>query len=337
MTNVMASFINFLNALLPFTKKATPIWQDIIHTAVLCTFCTFLWLAPEIDWRDLRGRALGQNEPKVVGGVGDEVIGEGVDVGVGVGVGEEGNAEPEQPNQLNQPDEPVFPPPGFDGGGFEGGFGGQDEAGPANPHQPPPRIANHNREVGAKKAKSLARRNQQRAYNEFLREQGEAERAEWASTAKEREEKLEEERRKRADREQKIKDKERKEREGRKKREEEERREELDAVRDAGEMVREGLEVDGFVRIEDLAGRVQRDNAWAGRLIRREGVLGIRFVDGKREVTMLTARGFVVRVNEDMMKAVYERAAIKGTKGNGKIGWDDLGSVIQKIVTDRHS
>lgn len=331
MANVMASFISFLNALLPFTKKATAIWQDIIHTAVLCTFCIFLWFAPEIDWRDLRGRVLGQDKPEIVGAVGDEVIGEGGRLGEGG----QGNAEPEELNQPNQPDEPVFPPPGFDGGGFEGGFARQDEAGPANPHQPPPRIANHNREVGAKKAKSLARRNQQRAYNEFMREQGEAERAEWASTAKEREEKLEEERKKRADREQKIKDKERKEREGRKMREEEERREELDAVRDAGKIVREGLEVDGFVRIEDLAARVQRDNAWAERLVRREGVLRIRFVDGKKEVTMLTARGFVVRVDEDMMKMVYERAAIKGANGNGKIGWDDLGSVIQKVVTDR--
>ncbi|RDI83204.1 hypothetical protein Vi05172_g6929 [Venturia inaequalis] len=333
--DVMASLIRLINAFLPFTNPATPVLQDIIHLAVLCTF---LWFAPKIEWRDLRGRVLGRGREEIENVV--EVENEGVGVVDGGGVEEEGNAEPEQwnqpnePDQPNQPDEPVFPPPGIDGVGNEG-FGGQDEAGPANPHQPPRRTANHNKEVGAKKAKSLARRNQQRAYNEFLREQGEAERAEWARDAKEREEKVEEERAKRVAREQKIKDKERKEREGRKMKEEEERRDELDAVRDAGEIVREGLEVDGFVKCEDLAKRVRRDNAWVERLIRREGILGVRFVDGKREVTMLTARGFVVRVKEDMMKIAYKRAAAKATKGDGKIGWDDLGSAIQRVVTDR--
>lgn len=341
-TDVMASLIRLVNAFLPFTNPTTPVLQDIVHLAVLCTF---LWYAPKIEWRDLRGRVLGRergDELEDVGGVGNEG-----DVAVEDG-GEGGIAEPEHlnqpdhpdqpnhPNQPNLPDEPVFPPPGFDGGGF-GGFAGQDEAGPANPHQPPRRAANHNREVGAKKAKSLARRNQQRAYNEFLREQGEAERAEWARDAKEREEKVEEERAKRVAREQKIKDKERKERESRKMREEEERREELDAVREVGEAAREGLEVDGFVRCETLAKRVQRDIAWVERLIRRDGVLGVSFVGGRREVTMLTARGFVVRINEDIMKIAYERAAVKAAKGDGKIGWGDLGSVIQKVVTDRHS
>lgn len=328
----MASLIRLVNAFLPFTNPATPVLQDVVHLAVLCTF---LWFAPKIEWRDLKGRVLGWER------VGEEEVegaqNEGVAEGEGGGLEGEANAEPELPDQPNhQPNDAVFPPPGLDEGGFDG-FGGQDEAGPANPHQPPRRAENHNREVGAKKAKSLARRNQQRAYNEFLREQGEAERAEWARDAKERAEKLEEERAKRVAREQKIKDKERKEREVRKMREEEERREELDAIRDAGEIIREGLEVDGFVRCEDLARKVQRDNTWVERLIRREGVLGIRYVDEKREVTMLTARGFVVRVNDDMMKIAYERAAVKAAKGDGRIGWVDLGSVIQRVLTDRDS
>ncbi|TID18005.1 hypothetical protein E6O75_ATG10650 [Venturia nashicola] len=330
----MASFIRLVNAFLPFTNPATPILQDVIHLTVLCTF---LWFAPKIEWKELRRRVLGRVED--VGQAGNE--GETVVEGDGLAEPEQFNQfnQPDEPNELDQPiqpEEPVFPPPGLGGEGFQG-FGEQDAAGPANPRQHPRRTTNHNREVGAKKAKSLARRNQQRAYNEFLREQGEAERAEWARDAKEREEKLEEERAKRVAREQKIKDKERKERESRKMREEEERREELDAVRAAGEIVREGLETDGFLRCEDLARRVQRDNAWVERLIRREGVLGVRFVDGKREVTMLTARGFVVRVNEDMMKIAYERATFKAARGDGKIDWDGIGSVIQKVVTDRHS
>ncbi|QDS77611.1 hypothetical protein FKW77_002308 [Venturia effusa] len=327
----MASLIRLLNAILPFTNPATPVLQDLVHLAVLCTF---LWFAPKIEWRDLRERVLGRKRA-VEGVEGVENVVDAVVV-EGGGGGDEVVAEPEQPDQPNEPVEPVFPPPGTDGEGF-GGLEGQNEAGPANLHQPPRRAANHSREVGAKKAKSLARRNQQRAYNEFLREQGEAERAEWARDAKEREEKLEEERVKRVAREQKIKDKERKERESRKTREEEERRQELDAVKEVGKTVREGLEVDGFVRIEDLARKVLRDNAWVERVIKSEGVLGVGSVNGKKVVTMLTARGFVVRVDEDMMKSAYGRAAVKAAKGDGKITWNALGSMIQKTITDRPS
>jgi predicted flap endonuclease-1-like 5' DNA nuclease len=228
----------------------------------------------------------------------------------------------------DQPMDAAFPPPVFEPER-------DDEAGPANPNQPPRRNANNTREVGAKKAKSLARRNQQRAYNEFVREQGEAQRAEWARDAKEREEKLEEGRSKRAENERRIKENEQKEREIRKLRAEEERREELDAIRDAGEIVREGLEVDGFVRCEDLARRVHRDTAWVQNLVRREGVLGLKNVEGKREVVLLTARGFIVRVTEDIMRMAYQRAVLKGAKNSGRVSWEDLGSVIQKLVTER--
>jgi predicted flap endonuclease-1-like 5' DNA nuclease len=320
----MASLIRTLNAFLPFTNPSTPILQDVIHTIVLCTF---LWFAPQIEWKDLRGRVLGrkveQNEAEQLdGALGEEV--EGAEV-------MEEQAEAEQFGQEDRagdaiPDEAAFaPPPDFENA---------DEAGPVNPTR---RNANSTREVGAKKAKSLAKRNQQRAYNEFLREQGEAERAEWARDSKEREEKLEQQRAERAAREQVIKDKERKEREGRKIREGEERREELDAVRDAGEILREGLVEDGFVRCEDLARRVNRDVEWVEKLVRREGVLGVRDVDGKREVTLLTKRGFVVRISEDMMRVAYERAAVKGAKGDGRVSWEDLGGVIQKVVTERVS
>lgn len=325
----MAALKRTLDALLPFTNPATPIWQDVIHTLVLFTF---LWFAPKIDWTDWRGRVLGSRHEQ--DNEAEEVVEAQSQPHIVIDEAE-GEIDGQQFDQVDgapdQPTEAVFPPPNFENGH------GHDDAGPADPYQPPRRVANNSREVGAKKAKSLARRNQQRAYNEFLREQGEAERAEWARDATEREEKLEEERAKRVAREQNIKEKERKEREVRKVKEEEERREELDAIRDGGEVLREGLEVDGFVRCEDLAKKVQRDVAWVEGLVKRYGVLGIREVNGKKEVTMLTARGFVVRVNEDLMKMAYERAAIKSAKGDVKITWNDFGSVIQKVVTERHA
>jgi vacuolar-type H+-ATPase subunit I/STV1 len=204
------------------------------------------------------------------------------------------------------------------------------EAGPANPHQPRPR--NENREVGAKKAKAIARRNQQRAYNEFMREQGDAQRAEWARDEAERQKQVaaDQERRRAVD--DQVREKERKEREARKAHAEAERQAELEAIKTAARMIEERLAENNFISIAEVKKAVKRDDAWIQELAKREGILGSKSKDGQKSVVLLTKSGWLVRVSAAMMNNVYTEAEAACARGDGKVTWHAIGRLVQNMV-----
>lgn len=233
-----------------------------------------------------------------------------------------------EPYHIEGPDRPILIN-NVDGADAEA----EAEAGPANGQ--PVRRRDQNRDVGAKKAKSLARRNQQRAYNEFLREQGEAERAEWARDAKEREEEARAERERRAVAEAKIQERERRAREERKTREEMERKSEIEACRKAVVLVTDALEEGGAISVDEVAKSAGKNKAWVQKLAAVEGILGTKDVDGKKQVTILTARGWIVRIDQDLMSDVYSKAAKWNGKSDGKVTWEHLGRVVQETLRNR--
>jgi hypothetical protein len=335
----MTSLFRAVNTLLPFTNPSTPLWRDIFHTLVLCTF---LYVAPSLHlerildgvWRQSPEPTIIEehDEAPMVQEVEEEIPALEQEPGV---LGELDDVPPERPGE-------EFPAPGIEiPAGVDFQFPEQDqnqeevEAGPANGQ--PARRRDPNREVGAKKAKSLARRNQQRAYNEFMREQGEAERAEWARDAAKREEELKAEKERRIAVETQILERERKARMQRKEKEERERREELEAARKAVDFITEALEESSAVRIEAVANYSKKSESWAGQLVKKEGVLGTKLVEGRTQITMLTGQGWVVRVDEAAMKEAYQRAANWTGKDDGKVSWEQFGRILQETLRDRYA
>ena len=320
----MASLFRLLNTAIPFADPSRPLWCDVLLSLVLCAV---LYVAPQVDWSALgnrlleTGQQMGQARPRQRVIV-DEPAGEEIEemepdaeaetVGLQVEAGNGGLPAQEHNESYQQPavDGPANPNP--------------------NQHQPRPR--DPNREVGAKKAKSLARRNQQRAYNEWLREQGEAQRGEWARDAEKREEELRFEKERRAVAEAKIAEKERKERDERRAKDEEARREEIKAVERARHAVLERLEVRGIAGLEDVGNIVKRDLDWVKVLVRREGIVGVAHAQGGKQVTIATQQGWLVKMSHGMMEDVYCRAAKLCDQGNGKVTWEQLGRIIQDVV-----
>ena len=49
---------------------------------------------------------------------------------------------------------------------------------------------------------------------------------------------------------------------------------------------------------------------------------------------MLTGQGWVVRIDEDVMKQAYQRAARWKGNGDGKVSWEQLGRIIQETLRD---
>ncbi|KAF2418051.1 hypothetical protein EJ08DRAFT_666340 [Tothia fuscella] len=327
----MSSILKAFNALLPFTDPSTPLWRDIIHTVIICTV---LYIAPSLHlerWFNAsRWRAQGQGATVMV-----EMPAEGSEANA------DSNNNAQQPltaggvpndQPMNEqlpfetehplPDQHVQPEP-------------EPEAGAMNEQPQPQRRRDPNREVGAKKARSLARRDQQRAYNEFMREQGEAQRSEWARDAAEREKDtiLAQQRRKAA--EAKINERERKAREEKREREDRERRDEALAVKNAVAALVHALEEDGAVNVEEVARKAGRGREWAEGLIKREGVLGVREVEGRRVLTLLTGKGWVVRVDQDVMAEAYKRVGVWNGKDDGKVSFQKLGRTLQQTLRER--
>ena len=205
----------------------------------------------------------------------------------------------------------------------------EDQPGPANP----PNVPAH-RNVGAKKAKSLARKDQRRAYNEFMRSQSDAQRAQEAEGAAEREAALavEKERRKAAAaayEAKKTKEREQKREAERKAREEEIRAREL-----AEQLVRESLADDGMCDLFKVARQVggDVDEEWVERILRANDLVGMR--DGI--LTMITSVGWAVRVSQNDVRQLYENAAVQDVSDeNGAVGYEQLGDMFEKIVRER--
>ncbi|PNS17326.1 hypothetical protein CAC42_7009 [Sphaceloma murrayae] len=332
----MLSFIyKSLNRLLPFATPGTPLTTDLVHLAVLCgllyfapqiqTYLNTTFRKPESSENDGsaqdtptaaendRRRATAQHIPNAAP--------------IEAQLGPANHAPPPPPPQIANPppeahDEPPPPPPPLDPGPADGA------PGPANP-RPVPTTTTRTREVGAKKAKSLARRDQRRAYNEFMRSQGEAQRARDAEGAAEREAGLAEERARRAAVEAELREEERRERDERKEKERRREAEEGRARVVVGGLVRDGLVERGWVDLGEVAGRVGRGREWVEMLVRAEGMLGER----EGEVVMVTGKGWLVRIAAEMMREVWRvlEARVNVT-GVDSIGLDEIGSVLEGVI-----
>ncbi|KAK8190503.1 hypothetical protein HDK77DRAFT_473904 [Phyllosticta capitalensis] len=340
MMNPLRAIQAVLNRLLPFTTPGTPLLQDLVHTACLVIF---LYFAPQI----FEARGARHAERYIATGAG--------------GLDDHDNAvadpdalqddflEAEDAADVEAEDAAAEAAVGaqhnpFNAGVEDGDDDDDDHVAPQDQHaQAGPANANGNaaaaaaaarasRQVGAKKARSIARRDQRRAYHEFMRAQGEAQRARDAEGAEEREAEAFEEKRRRAVAEAQLEEKARREREERRERERRAREDELRVQREAVRVVREGLRERGAVRLEDVVERVGKrgevGREWVERLLKAEGVVG----RGRSEdvfLDMLTASGWVVRVGRAEMVAAWKRAAKSGAV---KITYTDLGEALEEVV-----
>ncbi|EKG12610.1 hypothetical protein MPH_10276 [Macrophomina phaseolina MS6] len=353
---------SLLNRLLPFTRPGTPLLQDLVHTLALCVF---LYFAPTIfeNNRSAPAPPLGAAgaPPTDAGG---PRHGGHTDYADDVPVPRDADgllpAEHEGPDAAagfadDDNDEEQFEEEedfeAEDLAAFEAAAGGQHQPfvedaanadgqpGPADPDAAAAaaaaRRAAANRQVGAKKARSIARRDQRRAYHEFVRSQAEAQRAREAEGAEEREAELFEEKRRRAVAEAALEEKARKEREERRERERRAREEEMTAQQEALRLVRTALETRGAVEVRGVVERVGRGGpegrAWLEKLLRADGLV----VKGKGRdgcVRMITAGGWVVRVEESDMQAAWKRVA--GLQ-KAKITFADLGEALEEVLKHR--
>ncbi|KAG0135219.1 hypothetical protein HOY82DRAFT_576971 [Tuber indicum] len=201
--------------------------------------------------------------------------------------------------------------PQFNAGGDDGTTPAA-AAGPASgqtrPHIP------HTRNVGAKKARSLARRDQRRAYHELLHSQA----AMRASATAERDEMFEEKRRC-ALVEDEIAAK-----------KEAETTAWLEAESNGAENERgdvEGLKkkvaVPGAWRVSALGGK--RGEEWGVEVLRREGLVGK--VRGGEDVGIITGEGWYVRLGERQLESISGEIEKKG-----RMEWREIADRLEWVV-----
>ncbi|KAF2218148.1 hypothetical protein BDZ85DRAFT_313835 [Elsinoe ampelina] len=328
----MLSFLyKSINRLLPFATPGTPLTTDLIHLVVLCGL---LYYAPQIQTL-IKDKFLSNSDTTQTQSQ-HEVPADHAATNDPPPDAPEPQAAALPPNHtainanppnIAQPDtlpDTAPAPPPADPAPADGA------PGPAHAHAPGPDPSSiRNRQVGAKKAKSLARRDQRRAYNEFQRSQGEAQRAREAEGAAEREAALAEERARRAAVEAELREAEKREREERKERERREEAKERRAREVAVGIVRDAVRERGWVDLGEVAGRVGRGREWLEGLVRVEGMLGER----EGEVTMVTGEGWLVRVTEGDMREVWkileQRANIRDAE---TVGLDEVGLLLEKTL-----
>lgn len=322
----MTSFLGLINRLLPFATPGTPLIQDLVHLGVICAL---LYYAPQIqDWLQTRNRRLDQAEtPQHAQQA--EAAGED-DQDVNIRDNHDGNQsqqafEAEADRHDDGPDNDDFR-------AFQQQQHQENDDGAPGPANPAAATAAQQRNVGAKKAKSLARRDQRRAYHEFQRAQGEAQRARDAEGAAEREAAQAAERERRKAAEAKLEAKKAREREQKREQERREREEEISRRETAVAIVRRELEERRMSNLFEVARTVggDADDVWVERMVDANGLLG-RGADGT--VTMVTSTGWVVKVAREDMLEVYRKAA-EGGQGdeNGKIGFEKLGGMLQDVL-----
>ncbi|KAK4505315.1 hypothetical protein PRZ48_003278 [Zasmidium cellare] len=323
-----SSLMRLLNHLLPFATPGTPLIQDLVHLGAICVL---LYFAPQIQ-EYIQRRETAQPVP---------------------GEAEDPQRDHHQERQVERQQ---------DGdGGDEGGevadqepIGANDGAGDADfaafqrdqineaNGAGPANAADDNmpaqRNVGAKKAKSLARRDQRRAYHEFQRAQGEAQRAKDAEGASEREaaQAAEKERRKAVEAEleaKKAKEREKKREQERREREEEQGRRERTVT-----AVRRDLDAKRMCNVFDVikeVGGADVDELWVERILNANGMLGKKD-DGS--FTMITGTGWIVRVTSEDMRKTYQKVVEDGIGDeDGKIGHEELGGVLEQVLKNEPS
>lgn len=323
----MASLFSFLNRLLPFATPGTPLAQDLVHLAALCGL---LYYGPQIqEWYQQRQNQTEEQEQD------DSGPNETPDR-----VNTARPTDPEPPH-VNRPGEhappepqlgaahPPAPPQVEDDEGEDGPPGPvEGQPGPANQ----PNIPAH-RNVGAKKAKSLARRDQRRAYHEFQRAQGDAQRAREAEGAAEREAAQAAEKARRREAERKVEERKAREREGRREQERRAREEEMRRREGAVRLVRAQLEESGRSDLFKVAKMVggEVDEEWVEWILSASGMLGT-----KGEVlTMVTGMGWCVSVGRQEMERAYALALEKDASDeDGVVSHKVLGAAIESVLKE---
>lgn len=321
----MASLFNALNRLLPFATPGTPLVQDLVHLGAICTL---LYYAPQIQqWIQVRQQQ--QHQPDGTAGTPQQAQAQDQQANA------PGNEEVRDDHEVldGAEDElPILEPQDHDDGPVAQGEANvhiqEGQPGPVNPAA----TANQ-RNVGAKKAKSLARRDQRRAYHEFQRSQGEAQRAREAEGAAEREAALaaEKERRKAVEaavEAKRAKERERKREAERKQRDDEIRRRDL-AVRLVKEELKERRMCDLFGVAKQVGG--DADEEWVERILTASGLLGMK--DGTQ--TMVTSVGWAVRVSQEDVQRAYEEALeASASENEGAISYEQFAGLLEGALKE---
>ncbi|KAJ4373308.1 hypothetical protein N0V83_003602 [Neocucurbitaria cava] len=342
--------ITLLNSLLPFTKPGTPLLQDLVHTAILCGT---LYFAPQIaEWYNSRQAQDPLHEPAET----DDTRQPAAEAPGGIPHHEEDEEEAllderlvlqDDGEEVVGPPPPLAPtPPPFNraaqhhppaprvdnAADFPDPFAAE-AAGPAHNNPNGPRATPANRTVGAKKAKSLARKDQRRAYHEFHRQEAELRRLQQAEGAEEREAALAAERERRARIEEEIRERERVERDQAKWEREREAEEENARRERVVSRVREEMQQRGAVDLVDVAWAEGKDRVWVERLVRASGLLS-QLQKGGAHV-MITGHGWLVRLDAELMKQAYADAEVYGERNGGKVSFTEFGGILEKAVLGR--
>lgn len=308
----MPSIFGILNRLLPFATPGTPILQDVLHLVALCTF---LYFAPQIQERLQRPHDLAaaieddespnqpqqlyadaERIPEEANGVGPDALAEGDHDAEDIGAVEDRNDRPEEAEE-------------------------HIDEGQAGPARAP--LISETRNVGVKKAKALARRDQRRAYHEFQRSQGDAQRARDAEGAAERDKMQAAEKERRKTAEAALEAKKAKEREQKRAKEDAQRVEQQRRREQAVQLVKSKLESDRICDLFRIAREVGVDDEeWVERILQSSGMLGRR----GDALTMITSVGRAVRVSAADMQRVYD-CLLQNEKA-----FDDEGSVAPITV-----
>ncbi|KAF1835850.1 hypothetical protein BDW02DRAFT_567609 [Decorospora gaudefroyi] len=337
-----------LNLVLPFTRSGTPLAQDLIHTAILCGT---LYFAPQIaEWYN-RPPPTEQANNTVQDPPGPEPTEEALhgpgperdtdaDIPLderlvlqhdGVDAVGEAAARPPPPFAPTPPPRPHVEDEPPEHHAFAHNQADPFAPGPANPppqNQDRPRPTHANRTIGAKKAKSLARRDQQRAYNEWIRSEAEMRRLQEAEGAEEREAALAAEKARRAAVEDEIRAKEREERERVKRAREREAEEEAQRRERVVDAVREGMRVRDAVDLVDAAYKEGKDRVWVERLIRASGLL--QQLQKDRSHVMITGQDWLVRIDAEMMRRAYAHAEVVGERNGGQVSLEQFGAILEE-------
>ncbi len=327
--------ISLLNFLLPFTKPGTPILQDLIHTAILCGT---LYYAPQIaEWYNTRQlgntsdgtprheeQDVQQAEPQDPQDAAQNHLPE--------------NERPNLQPQIEDEAEPILPWPGPPAQPqpqpqpqHQRAFFPPDEPGPAHDR---PRPTAANRTIGAKKAKSLARKDQRRAYHEFHRQEAELRRLQAAEGASERDAVLLAEKTRRAAAEAEIVERERREREERKREVEREAEEEGRRRERALQSVRDEVREKLAVNLRNVAWKEGKDTIWVEKLVRASGLLAQLEREFPQEQIMITRQGSLVRISHEVLKMAYAEAEEVGRVNGGKVSFEEFGVLLERAVLE---
>ncbi|PSN74236.1 hypothetical protein BS50DRAFT_539354 [Corynespora cassiicola Philippines] len=321
-----------LNSLLPFTNASTPLVQDLVHTAILAIS---LYYAPQITEY--------YNTNRTQNAIPDEIQDPQDDFAAAtedIPLAEDLVLQDTDNEDLEPPPLAPTPPPGFqqhhepppenpiwrEANAEQMPF---DEPGPAERPRPTPA----NRVVGTKKAKSLARKDQRRAYHEFHRQEAEMRRLREAEGKDEREAAAAAEKARRAEVEREIAEREREARERKKEEERKELEREQQKRERAVAKARAELENTGAVNLVDIAIEEDKDRVWIERLVRASGILSQLSKNGAHII--ITGEGWLVRVDAELMRDAYAAAVSFGQVNGGNVDFADFGGILEDAVKAR--